>query len=184
MRKGRVFIIHGWGGYPDEGWLGNIKLSLQEAGFSVYSPAMPDTHFPKMERWIDYLDSLIIKTETSDCLIGYSLGAQAIMRYLEQLPYNSKIKKALFVAGFFKLTNLDPEEEKILSPWIEKPINLEKVKRHAEEFTAIFSRDDPIVPLSNKDIFSQTLKAKIIIKEGLGHFDSIDDPSFIIKEIE
>ena len=42
MQK-RVVIIHGWGGYPDEGWRPWLKHELETKGFLVLVPAMPDT---------------------------------------------------------------------------------------------------------------------------------------------
>ena len=180
----RVFIIHGWGGYPDQGWLLALKLNLQEKGFLVYSPAMPDTHNPDIKKWVSRLSSLVNGLETTDCFVGYSLGSQAIMRYLEMLPENKKARKVVFVAGFLRLMNLDKEEEKALDPWLKERINLERVKKHCNGFTAIFSNDDPIVPLSNKDAFEKKLGAKIIIKNKMGHFiNNIDDVSFIVNEI-
>jgi uncharacterized protein len=179
----RVFIIHGWGGYPDQGWLLDLKFKLQERGFLVYSPAMPDTHNPDIGKWVAHLGNLVNKPETTDCFIGYSLGSQAIMRYLETLPENKKVGRVVFIAGFLKLMNLDREEEKALAPWLKEYINLTKVKKRCDNFTAIFSSDDPIVPLSNRNDFEEKLSAKIIIKNNMGHFDSLEDVSFIVNEI-
>ena len=36
----RVFIIHGWGGYPEEGWLPWLKKELEKNGFKVFVPAI------------------------------------------------------------------------------------------------------------------------------------------------
>ena len=44
----RVFVIHGWGGYPEEGWKPWLKKELEKRGFTVFVPAMPDTEHPKM----------------------------------------------------------------------------------------------------------------------------------------
>jgi predicted alpha/beta hydrolase family esterase len=179
----RVFIIHGWGGYPDQGWLSDLKLKLQKKGFLVYSPAMPDTHEPDIKKWTAHLGNLANQPEITDCFVGYSLGSQAIMRYLETVPENKKVGKVIFIAGFLRLMNLDKEEEKFLSAWLKEPIDLDKVKKHCDKFTAIFSNNDPIVPLSDKDELEEKLGAKIIIENRMGHFDDIADTSFIVNEI-
>jgi len=179
----RVFIIHGWGGYPDQGWLLDLKIELQERGFLVYSPAMPDTHNPDIGKWVVHLGNIVNEPEITDCFIGYSLGSQAIMRYLENLPENKKVGRVVFIAGFLRLMNLDKEEETALAPWLKEPINLANIKKHCDKFTAVFSNDDPIVPLSNKDDFEEKLGAKIIIKNKMGHFDNLEDVSFIADEI-
>ena len=86
---------------------------------------------------------------------------------------NKKIGGAVFVAGFFKLTNLETEKEKeIAKPWLKTPIDLDKVKKATNNITAIFSDNDSFVPLEfNKKIFEEKLNAKIIIEQNKGHFD-------------
>ncbi|MBU1255325.1 alpha/beta hydrolase, partial [Patescibacteria group bacterium] len=103
---------------------------------------------------------------------GHSIGCQAILRYLESLD-NKKIGGIIFVAGFFKLTNLETEEEKeIAKPWLETPIDFDKVKKVTNKITAIFSDNDSFVPLEvNKKIFEEKLEAKIIIEQNKGHFN-------------
>jgi esterase/lipase len=34
----KVFIIHGWDGYPEEGWFPWLKKELEKKGFSVFVP--------------------------------------------------------------------------------------------------------------------------------------------------
>lgn len=46
--KKRVFLIHGWEGYPEEGWRPWLKKELEQRGFTVIVPAMPDTATPTM----------------------------------------------------------------------------------------------------------------------------------------
>ncbi len=38
----RVFIVHGWDGHPDEQWFPWLKQSLEEKGYCVEVPQMPD----------------------------------------------------------------------------------------------------------------------------------------------
>lgn len=54
----RVFIIHGWGGYPDEGWLPWLKIELEKKNFEVFIPAMPDTDEPKINSWVSHLQKI------------------------------------------------------------------------------------------------------------------------------
>ena len=37
----RAFIIHGWDGYPEEGWFPWLKAELEQRGFTVEIPSMP-----------------------------------------------------------------------------------------------------------------------------------------------
>lgn len=51
----RAVIVHCWGGYPEYCWYPNVKTKLQEAGFEVQVPAMPDTDKPKLNEWLPTL---------------------------------------------------------------------------------------------------------------------------------
>lgn len=50
----RAFIIHGWDGYPDEGWFPWLKTELEKNGFQVHVPAMPKSAEPKIEAWVSH----------------------------------------------------------------------------------------------------------------------------------
>lgn len=170
MQK-RIFIIHGWGGYPEEGWFPWLKQELERRVYSIAVPAMPESGEPKIESWVSHLSDVVGIADENTFFVGHSIGCQAILRYLESLPANIKVGGAVFVAGFFTLTNIDnPEEKEIAKPWLETPIDFEKIKQHTEKFIAIFSDNDPYVPLDNKDIFADNLGAKIIEEHDKKHF--------------
>ncbi|MBI5357009.1 hypothetical protein HZB78_05395 [Candidatus Collierbacteria bacterium] len=48
----RVFIIHGWGGNPENDWIPWVKSQISNKGFEVIVPKMPDTNNPRIEPWI------------------------------------------------------------------------------------------------------------------------------------
>lgn len=170
MQK-RVFIIHGWDGHPEEGWFPWLKQELEQKKFSVVMPAMPDAAEPDIEAWTSYLSRVVGNADENTFFVGHSIGCQAILRYLERLPTDIRIGGVVFIAGWFTLTNVDSAEEKeIAKPWLETPIDFEKVKQHTEKFVAIFSDNDPYVPLDNKDVFEEKLGAKIIVEHDKNHF--------------
>lgn len=171
----KVYLIHGWGGGPEsESWFPWIKQEMRKKGFDVEIPKMPNSENPKINEWVGFLKKTIKSLDENTYFIGHSIGCQAILRYLEQLPENVKIKGVIFVAGWFDLldTSYEEEEEKeIAKPWIQTPIKFEKVKKHTNNFLAIFSEDDPCVPLSDSKKFKEKLNAKIIIKKNEEHFN-------------
>lgn len=170
----RVFIIHGWDGYPEEGWFPWLKQELEDRGFGVQVPAMPHPEEPIIEEWVPYLSNLVSEPNEETYFVGHSVGNQMILRYLEGLPPGKKVGGAVFVAGFFELMGLDEEEQKIAKPWLEAPIDCGKVKQHINKFVAIFSDSDPFVPLSNIKLMKQRLGAKTIVEQGKGHFSGDD----------
>lgn len=169
----RIFIIHGWDGCPEEGWFPWLKKELEAKGFSVLVPQLPNPEEPRIKNWVPALKKIVNKPDEQTYFIGHSMGCQAIVRYLETLPEETKIGGAVFVAGFFKrLTNLENDDtvRDIAKEWLETPINLQKIKNHLKNSVAIFSDNDPYVPIDNKEDFSDILKSKIIIEHNKGHF--------------
>ncbi len=67
-----------------------------------------------------------------------------------------------------------PESIAIAKPWVETPIDFAKVKVHINKAIAIFSDNDPFVPLTQKDLFERELGAEIIVEHAMRHFSMSD----------
>lgn len=169
----RVFIIHGWGGDPEESWFPWMKSELEKKGVQVFVPAMPDTDHPKIETWVPFLSELLGTPDPETFFVGHSIGCQTILRYLETLPEDTKIGGAVFVGGWYNVRNIDDEEDKeIVGPWVITPRNDEKIKKIiGGKAVAIFSDNDPYVSLDNKPIWEEKVGAKTILEKGKGHFN-------------
>jgi len=177
-----VYIIHGWDGNPDEPMLHWLKQSLEETGYSVQVPLMPNTDRPEIGAWLGKIEE--IAEPDNAIFVGHSIGCQAVLRYLEQLPDEVRVDKVILIAPWMELDRQTIEEEgeevvEVAKPWMETPINFDKVKRHTNKFVAIFSDNDSYVPLSQKDLFEKELGAEIIVEHNMGHFTISDD----IKEL-
>ncbi len=176
--KKRVFIIHGWGGYPKECWFPWLKKELEKIGFIVNVPIMPFAEKPEIKSWVSKLLFLVGKPNKETYFVGHSIGCQTILRYLEKLSDTSNIGGIIFVAGWFVLTpesTETDEEKKIANPWFETPINFERISKLTSNIVAIFSDNDPYVPFrENSKIMKKKLNAKIILEHNKGHFSGSD----------
>lgn len=166
----RVFIIHGWEGYPEEGWRPWLKKKLETEDFQVFVPSMPDTNHPKMAIWVEYLTKIVAMPDDNCYFIGHSLGCITILRYLETLKENQKVGGVIFVAGF--TSNLGYEE---LDSFFAKPIDWEKIKFRCSKFIAIHSDNDPYVSLHYGDFFKEKLGAGVIVEHDKKHFSGDDN---------
>ncbi len=184
----KVFIVHGWGGNPDEAMLKWIREELQKRGFEVIAPAMPDTNNPKINIWVGFLADLVKSVDENTYFIGHSVGCQTVLRYLETLPDNINVGGTVLIAPWVILTleNLDESESpEIAKPWIETPIDYEKVKKTTKNIIAILSDNDPFVPLNeNKEIFKERLNARTIILHNKGHFTEDDGITELPEALE
>ena len=179
--KNRVFIIHGWDGNPHKDWIPWAKSELENRGYDVIAPLMPDTANPRIEPWVNTLKKIVSVPREDDIFIGHSIGCQTILRYLADLPEGQKVDKVVMIAPWFTLTNLESDESwKIADPWFKTPIDLSKAKTKANSFTAIFSNNDSWVPLEeNKKMFEKRLNPKIIVLHNKGHFSEEEGVSEI-----
>ncbi|MDP3975021.1 MAG: alpha/beta fold hydrolase [Candidatus Jorgensenbacteria bacterium] len=170
--KKRVFIVHGWDGYPEEGWFPWLKSELEARGFEVQIPSMPHPGTPTIRDWVAYLAKLVGEPDEQTYFVGHSIGCQAVLRYLESI--DSKIGGVVLVAGWLlRLTgDLSAEEIEIARPWIETPINYSKIKANCPVITCVFSDNDPFVLLEeNKKMFINHLNVNVIVEHAKGHLN-------------
>ncbi|MDD5193029.1 MAG: alpha/beta fold hydrolase [Candidatus Nanoarchaeia archaeon] len=177
----KVYLVHGWGGSSkSEGWFDWLKKELSTNNIDFKFFDMPNTNYPKINEWVEFLQKNIKDIDNETYLIGHSIGCQTIMRYLEDLPENLRFRGVIFVAGWFNLINLETEKEKeIAKPWLETLLNHNRIKKHCNNFLSIFSDNDEWVPLSDSELFKDRLNSKIIIKHNEGHFNETKE----IREI-
>ncbi|MFC1633006.1 RBBP9/YdeN family alpha/beta hydrolase [Patescibacteria group bacterium] len=168
----RIFILHRWGGNPKTDWYLWLKEELEKKGYKVNVPEMPNTDEPDIEEWLESLTKLVGKADTDTYFVGHSIGVQAILRYLDTLPEDAKIGGAAFVAGWHTLTGLESAEEKeIAAPWSKDDFDFAKVKTILNKSHALFSSDDPFVPLENEKWFADNFGSETEIVGDKGHFD-------------
>lgn len=177
----KVYIIHGWDGSPDEPLFLWFDKNLTDKGYEVKRLSMPDPKVPVIEKWIGKLREEITPDENT-ILVGHSVGCQAVMRYLETQDESIRIAGILLLAPWMHLDQTTIEEEgeevvEIARPWMEIPINFEKVKNISPKITAIFSDNDVFVPVSEEKFFADKLDAKTIMEHEKGHLGPADNIS-------
>ena len=188
LKMKRAFIVHRWDGTPKNDWYPWLKRELEKKGFKVEVPAMPNTFDPKINDWVNHLKKVVGKLDNETYFIGHSIGSQTIMRFLEKEDYNGKIGKMIFVAGWFKLDNLEGKEvEAIANPWIDTPIDFNKIKQKIPKLTVFLSTNEPYGFVEeNSKIFKEKLNAKVILEKDKGHFtedDGVSELPEILAEI-
>lgn len=185
----RIFIIHGWGGNPSEPLFVWLDKTLQEKGYEVVRPAMPNPDTPTIPEWISKMKELVGAADENTYFIGHSIGCQAIMRYIATLPDTTKIGGALFIAGWFNLAHLEEYDgvgaEEIGKSWIETPIDFEKIKKICPHITVFISTNEPYEFIEeNKKTFEEKLGAEVILMDNKGHFTAEDDVGELPEAVE
>ncbi|RTK94971.1 hypothetical protein EKI60_00735 [Candidatus Saccharibacteria bacterium] len=94
----RATILHGTSGNPNEHWLPWVKHQLEQAGYEVYAPLLPDNDRPNQKTYEQFLQKS--GWDFSDnILVGHSSGATTALNLLlsEWFPH----AKAVVLAGTF-----------------------------------------------------------------------------------
>lgn len=157
-------IFHGTGETPNHFWFPWTKTQLEQKGYKVWLPQLPDTNVPDIKKWLPF--ALKNGTYNQDSvLIGHSAGCPLILSILQKLT--SPIKQAVLVAAFFEdLTKIGVE------PIIQKKYDWKKIKKNCSNITIINSDNDPwgCDDKQGKKL-ADYLDGKLIIKHD-GHFGS------------
>lgn len=170
----RVFIIHCWGDAPNDNWYPWLKRQLEEKGFEVNVPEMPDTATPKIETWVSGLASFVGELNQETYFVGHSVGCQAILRYLA--TQSGVAGGVVLVTPWLRLKGIDdPEEYEVIKEWVDTPLLLDEAKNHSQRFSVILSDSDPFVFVEDGEIFKDKLGAEIIIEQSKGHITKKDD---------
>ena len=178
----RAFIIHGYQGYAQEAWQPWLKAELERRGFDVALPQMPNSDRPTIGEWISFIADLVGEPDRKTVMIGHSLGAQAVVRYLETLGAHGKaVGRTVLIASSFPagMTPAEADErtggDLILRPWLTVGVDPGNVRKAAGECVVILSRDDPYIPFEEaKASFQKFLGARIIVETGRGHLNEDD----------
>jgi predicted alpha/beta hydrolase family esterase len=171
LDRKRAIIIHQWMAGVDGDWRPWLKSELQKRGYEVLVPEMPDIDTPVIEKWVNKIAEVVGKPDTNTYFVGHSIGCQTILRYLETIK--TPVGGAVFVAGWFNLKNLEsPEVEEIAKPWIETPIDLEKVRTILPKSTLIISDNDPFGCFEENTAKFTELGSKIVVMHNAGHISA------------
>ncbi|MBP9763433.1 MAG: alpha/beta hydrolase [Candidatus Pacebacteria bacterium] len=163
--KQQVLIIHGGTPYEDRGdyvdvlrnkttklewieqkrdWKNNLYQDLGE-DFVVYSPQMPNKQTAKYSEWKVVFEKLLNSVREEVILVGYSLGALFLVKYLSEENISKKIKKTLLLGTPFDQEGMD--NEPLLS--FARVGSLEKFAKQSGDIYFYHSEDDFVVPFDH-----------------------------------
>lgn len=143
-------------------WKTWLVEQLPEA--DVLLPTFPNCSNAVYDEWVVYFEKLLPFLHDEVYLIGHSLGAMFLAKYLNEAPLNKPVKKLLLVAGGY-----DDESMEDLGSF--KVTSAKNLPQSADEIHLFHSKDDPVVPYSELAKFQADLPDAIIHSfENRGHF--------------
>ena len=179
----QIVIIHGGSSFNSyENYLDNIKnsqlhyerllwaqkwrewLAQSITDHDVLLPDFPNKQNAQYEEWKIYFEKLLPLLGSDVQLIGYSLGAMFLAKYLHESPLSSPVRRLVLVSPCYD----DESVEDLGSFRVTSAAGLEK---SAKEIHLFHSKDDPVVPFTELAKFQRDLPtAKAHIFEDRNHF--------------
>lgn len=152
-------------------WKPWIAEQMTEA--DVLLPTFPNGYNAVYDEWKIYFERLIPFLGNNVQLVGHSLGAMFLEKYLHKSPLTQKVRRLILISGVY--------DEDIVgdngSFLVGDATGLEK---SAEEIHLFHSKDDPVVPFSELAKFQADLPNAIShIFEDRGHFNDATFPELL-----
>ncbi|MDJ1501796.1 alpha/beta fold hydrolase [Xanthocytophaga agilis] len=177
--KKHVLFIQGGGGEEDYTADAKLVASLQEVlgeTYLVHYPFLPEEPEPdfgrkkQIDREISLLNGPII-------LVGHSLGASMLLKYLSESQIRKKIAGLFVISTPFWSGDEDWKQGlKLNQDFADKlPKNLPVFLYH--------SQDDEVVPFDNLEFYTQNLPQAIVRKLLKGGHQLNNDLSIVAKDI-
>jgi predicted alpha/beta hydrolase family esterase len=188
----QICIIHGGTAYEDDAafrrdleafspsyerllyapsWRSWLAEALPDS--DILLPSMPNKQNAKYADWALYFDKILPFLNPDATLIGHSLGGIFLAKYFSEHPPRQKFAKIVLMAAPY-----DDETGESLGDF--KFENAGKLAEVAGEIHLFYSKDDPVVPLSELAKYQQDLpQAEAHVFEDKQHFNMPEFPEIL-----
>ncbi len=158
-------------------WKQNLQAAIGDK-YLVVAPQMPNAQNARYPEWKIRFERIIPVLDKTIILIGHSLGAIFLAKYLSENDVSKNIKATFLVAApYTETTGESLTDFKITS-------NLKNLERQAGKIFLYQSKDDPVVMYADYEIYQKELpNAEAKIFEDRQHFNQAELPE-IIEDIQ
>lgn len=164
----KAVLLHGTDGKPNDHWFPWLKKELEENGYEVYAPTLPENHTPNRDVYEEFLKKS--GWDFSDnLLVGHSSGTTTILNLL-MTDWFPKVKGSVLV-GTFLNENLLSEQEWYTPGQFDnlfiQDFDIDKIKSKCPEFILVHGDNDHACDYNDAKEFCQKLGGDFItIKNG------------------
>jgi predicted alpha/beta hydrolase family esterase len=147
---------------PHTDWRSWLAKELPKA--DVLTPVFPNKHNAVFDEWKIMFGKMIPFLNSETSIIGYSLGATFLAKYLHETTLSTPVDQLILVSGVY-----DDETNEELGSF--KVASAKGLEKSADYIHLIHSKDDPVVPFGELAKFQHDLpSAKTSIFTDRGHF--------------
>lgn len=154
-------------------WKGKLQEDLGP-DYEVLSPQMPNKWDAKYAEWKLWFERMFPFLDDHVVLIGHSLGACFLARYLSENEFPKRILATLLVAAPYG-ADMDGMTKEFTAP-----SSLDTFSRQGGKVMLYFSKDDPSVPFSELAKYQAALPtATVRVFDDRKHFNQPDFPELV-----
>ena len=178
MNTRQILIIHGGSSYDtyksyrahldnliinyerlkkSDKWREWVSDAMPEA--DVLLPDFPNKQNAQYDEWVVFFEKLLPLLTGNVSLVGYSLGAMFLAKYLHEHPLATPVRKLLLVAPCY-------DDESVGDLGSFRVTSARGLEKSAQEIHLFHSEDDPVSPFAELAKFQQDVpiaKAHIFI---------------------
>ncbi|HKN94742.1 MAG TPA: alpha/beta hydrolase [Thermoleophilaceae bacterium] len=159
-------ILHGWQGSGPDHWQSWLARRLAGRGHRVSYPELPEPDAPRLDRWLEALDTELAREPGGLVVLCHSLGCVLWLQHA-RLADGAAAERVLLVAppspsvelpgvqGFFPLA-VEPED----------------VARAAGSTEIVAADDDPYCPEGALQLYGEPLGVPVRVVERGGHLNT------------
>ena len=162
-------------------WKTTLQDTLGEA-YEVFFPMMPNKRNARYIEWKIWFEKLVPFLTDNVVLIGHSLGASFLVRYLAEKRFPKRIGAVFLVSAAY-----EDFEDQNRSKEFAAPKTLELFQNQVDKIFLYQSKDDPVIPFSELAKYQAALpNATARVFTDRGHFNQDTFPELIadIKSFE
>lgn len=168
-----AIILHGTLGTPDGNWFQWLKNELEQKGFTVWLPQLPEADKPSLREWNDFVkDHCPFPIDNQTLIVGHSSGA--ILALVLAQSDTEKIG-AIVAVSVFHDNSLRWEPNNKL---FDVSLDWAAIRNGVSKLYLIHSDNDPYVPLGQARYVAQKTGAEFMVMPDQGHFNTEHSESF------
>lgn len=178
-RADRLVLVPRWGGNPGVDfypWLGRRLAELGWRG-EIEPVALRPPDPPDLALTVAAVRQRIASPARAarTVVMGHSVGAQAAMRAVAELPDGMAVAGLVLVAGWWQVDEPWPS----IQPWMDQPFDVARVVAAARRRVVLLSKNDPFTAdwARSRRLFEERIGAEVRVVDGGGHFNGAEEPA-------
>lgn len=173
--KKTVLVLHWWGWSSKKWWNSWLKEELENRGYNVIVPDLPDSDYPNLQKQLKFLEQYKSELDENSIIIWHSFWAFLANHFINSLDHN--IFKLIHIGWVYSkdlLNNTDFKDFKWAEDFyksLNNDFDLDVIKNKVIYFKSYLSRNDSLIPFISTHDYYKKNNIDLRIFEDKWHFN-------------